>query len=140
MLHQDSKSALLLEMSGTRSTSKRSKHIKVQYFIIKDEVNEKENALKYCPMEEIWADVLTKPKQGQLFRDFQSKLMNISVDIPTAHFDTDLPTPSLNKATQEQKSHLTTSVQECVDKLTKHDFSKATHTSSTPVVLQNLAN
>ncbi len=32
VIYQDNKSALLLELNGRRSTSKRTKHIKVRYF------------------------------------------------------------------------------------------------------------
>ena len=34
----------------------------------------------YCPTEEMWADVLTKPLQGKAFREMRSKLMNMPVD------------------------------------------------------------
>ncbi len=53
ILHQDNKSALLLESNGMRSSSKRTRHIKVPYFFIKDKVDQKEIAIKYCPTEEM---------------------------------------------------------------------------------------
>lgn len=64
ILHQNNKSALPLETNGMHSALKHTKHIKVRYFFIKDKVDQKEVALKYCPTKEIWADILTKPKQG----------------------------------------------------------------------------
>ncbi len=33
-----------------------------------------------CPIEEMWADVLTKPLQGKAFREMQAKLMNCNID------------------------------------------------------------
>lgn len=67
VLHQDNKSALLPESNGMHSASKRTKHIKVWYFFIKDKVDQKEIMLKYCPTDKMWADILTKPKQGKAF-------------------------------------------------------------------------
>ena len=37
IVYQDNKSAILLEKNGRASSSKRTKHIKVQYFFIKDQ-------------------------------------------------------------------------------------------------------
>jgi hypothetical protein len=38
LLYQDNMSAILLETNGRASSSKRTKHIKVKYFLIKDKV------------------------------------------------------------------------------------------------------
>ena len=60
------------------SSSKHTKHIKAKYFLIKDYYDAGEVDLQYCPTGEMWADVLTKPLQGQLFRDMQAFLQNCS--------------------------------------------------------------
>jgi len=39
LLYQDNMSAILLETNGRASSSKRTKHIKVKYFLIKDKVD-----------------------------------------------------------------------------------------------------
>ena len=62
------------------SSSKCTKHIKAKYFLIKDYYNAGEVDLRYRPMGEMWADVLTKPLQGQLFRDMRAFLQNCSRD------------------------------------------------------------
>ena len=36
--------------------------------------------VEYCPTEEMWCDVLTKPKQGLAFRKDRAMLMNCPVD------------------------------------------------------------
>ncbi len=54
-----------MEKNGRVSASKRSKHIKAKYFLIKDYYDSGEIDLKYCPSDEMWADVLTKPLQGK---------------------------------------------------------------------------
>jgi hypothetical protein len=62
-------SALSLEKNGRISSSKRTKHIKAKYFLIKDYYDSGEIDVKFCPTDKMWADVLTKPLQGQKFRE-----------------------------------------------------------------------
>jgi hypothetical protein len=62
------------------SSSKRTKHIKAKYFLIKDYYNAGEIDLQYCPTGQMWADVLTQPLQGQSFRDMQAFFQNCSRD------------------------------------------------------------
>ncbi len=52
-------SALSLEKNGRISSSKRTKHIKAKYFLIKDYYNAGEIDLRYCPAGHMWVDVLT---------------------------------------------------------------------------------
>ncbi len=68
-IFQDNMSALSLEKNGRVSSSKRSKHIKAKYFLIKDYYDAGEADLKYCSTDMMWADVLTKPLQGQKLRE-----------------------------------------------------------------------
>ena len=42
-------SAILLKTNGRASSSKRNKHIKVKYYLIKDKVDQKEITIKHCP-------------------------------------------------------------------------------------------
>jgi hypothetical protein len=61
VVFQDNMSALLLEKNGHISSSKRTKHTKAKYFLIKDYKDAGEIDVKFCPTNEMWADVLTKP-------------------------------------------------------------------------------
>ncbi len=36
--------------------------------------------IKFCPTDQMWADVLAKPLQGQKFRDMQVFLQNFPQD------------------------------------------------------------
>ena len=56
--------AIILETNGKVSSSKRTKHIKVKYFYIKDKIDQNEIIVEHCPTEQMWADINTKPKQG----------------------------------------------------------------------------
>jgi hypothetical protein len=67
ILHQDNKSTILLAENGRSSSTKRTRHINLQYFFIKDQIDRKEVQLEYCPTEEMLADYFTKPIQGTLF-------------------------------------------------------------------------
>ena len=80
LLYQDNMSAILLEINGRASSSKRTKHIKVNYFLIKDKVDWEEITIKHCPTEQMWTDKNTKPKQGVVFRVFRGRVMGIPRD------------------------------------------------------------
>ena len=79
-LYQDNKSAELLMKNGRFLSRKRTKHIKANFFFIKDRIDDGEIKVTPCPIEEMWADVLTKPLQGMAFRKMHSKLMNCPVN------------------------------------------------------------
>ena len=74
-LHQDNQSAILLEEKGMASVGKRSRHINVRYFFIRDLVNRGLVEIKYCPTEGMVADFLTKPLQGSLFLRFKNRIL-----------------------------------------------------------------
>ena len=68
LLCQDNMSAILLKTNRRASSSKRTKHIKVKYYFVKDKVDQGELTIKHCPTEQMWMDINTKPKQGAVFR------------------------------------------------------------------------
>jgi hypothetical protein len=77
VLNQDNQSAILLEKNGTKSSSKRTKHIHIRYYFITDRINNgKELRVAYCPTAEMIADFFTKPLQGKLFLKFRKLIMN----------------------------------------------------------------
>ena len=80
MLYQDNKSAILLEVNGKLSSSKKTKHIKVKFFFVKDQVDKGEIEVKHLGTEDMWVDMLTKPKQGTPFCKDRAKLMNCAKD------------------------------------------------------------
>ena len=80
IVFKDNMSALWLEKNGRVSSSKRTKHIKAKYVLIKDYYDAGKIDVKFCPTNEMWADVLTKPLQGQKFRDMCAFLQNCPQD------------------------------------------------------------
>jgi hypothetical protein len=85
LLYQDNMSAMLLETNGKASSSKRTKHIKIKYFLVKDKIDQGDIAVEHCPTEQMWTDVNTKPKQGAGFCKFRGHMMGI----PTEYNDAD---------------------------------------------------
>ncbi len=111
-------SALLLEKNGWVSSSKQSKHIKAKYFLIKDYYDAGEVDLRYCSTDTMWADVVTKPLQGQTFRDMHAFLQNCLRD-----YDDDLEQDEdkQGQAWQSMNHQVKTnaSLRECVEEQQK---------------------
>jgi hypothetical protein len=77
ILYQDNQSTIKLERNGRASSGKRTRHINIRYFFIKDRIGSGELRVEYCPTENMLADFFTKPLQGALFRKLRDKIMNI---------------------------------------------------------------
>ena len=80
ILLQDNKSTILLATNGKFSSSKKTKHIKNRFFLIKDKIAQGDIEIQYKPTGRMWSDVLTRPKQCITFRVFCGQLMNVSED------------------------------------------------------------
>ncbi len=80
IMYQDNRSVMLLVNNGKASRSKRTKHIRIRYFFIQDKINQGEISIEHRPTDQMWIDINLKPKQGQLFRQFCSKLMGVPED------------------------------------------------------------
>jgi hypothetical protein len=91
MYDQDNMSTLSLEKNGRISSSKRTKHIKNKYFFIQHYYQSGEINLKRCPTNDMWADILTKPLQGNRFHQLHAFLMNFPVDYSEDPPIVDLP-------------------------------------------------
>jgi hypothetical protein len=77
VVYQDNMSAILLEKNGQASCGKRTRHINIRYFFIKDRVAKQELRIEYCPTEDMLSDLLTKPLQGSQFRKLRDRVLNI---------------------------------------------------------------
>ena len=83
IVFQDNQSTIFLGNKG-RSTSERSRHIKIRYFFVHHYITSKEVELKYLPTSEMVADILTKPLHGALFQKFRGQLTGSPI---TPHTD-----------------------------------------------------
>ena len=66
---QDNQSTITM-VTTVHKESMRTRHIKVRYFWLRERIKLKELSLKYVPTGAMLADVLTKPMQGTMFRNF----------------------------------------------------------------------
>ena len=76
-LFQDNMSAMLLEQNGKWSSGKRTKHINVRYFFVKDRVDNGEVEVQHCGTNDMIADFFTKPLQGAQFHKFRDEILNL---------------------------------------------------------------
>ena len=80
-INQDNTSAINLEKNGVASAGRRSKHIDIRYFWLKDRVERGDVNIKYCPTKLMIADFFTKPLQGALLKRLKSVIMGqVSVE------------------------------------------------------------
>ena len=82
ILYQDNLSSILLEKNGRASSTKRTRHMDIRYFFIKDRVDAKELQIEYCPTADMVADYFTKPLTGHLFYKLRDLIMNIDPSSP----------------------------------------------------------
>jgi hypothetical protein len=78
-LLQDNKSAIILHEKGY-SSSEKSRHIAIKFFFVKDCIERGDAVVTYVSTENMIADVLTKPLQGQLFRLQRARLLGHSIN------------------------------------------------------------
>jgi hypothetical protein len=76
VLHQDNKSAILLETNGKRSSSKRTRAINIRYFFITDQVEKGNVEIQYCPTGYMIGDFFTKPLQAKKFEYFRDLILS----------------------------------------------------------------
>jgi hypothetical protein len=77
ILYQDNTSSIFLEKNGRQSSTKRTRHINIRYFFVKDRVASEEVKIEHCPTLDMVADYFTKPLQGALFYKLRDLIMNI---------------------------------------------------------------
>ena len=77
VVYQDNQSAILLEKNAKALSGKQTKHIDVQYFFVKDQVDKGNVQIEWCPTKEMIADFFTKLLQGSLFKRFRDVIMGV---------------------------------------------------------------
>jgi hypothetical protein len=75
VIHQDNKSAMLLERNGKRSSSQRTRAINIRYFFIADQVEKGNVEICYCPTNMMIGDFFTKALQGKKFEYFRDLIL-----------------------------------------------------------------
>ena len=80
IMMRDNKSCMLMEENGMLSSTKRTKHINVRYFLMKDKIDRGEVKIEYCPTDEMIGDYFTKPLQGEKFVKFREQILNLKTE------------------------------------------------------------
>ena len=68
IMHQDNQSCMRLKINGALSSFGCTEYIKEIYYYITDKIKDRDIEVKYFPIDEMWVDMLTKPKQGTPFK------------------------------------------------------------------------
>ena len=83
LIYQDNEAAMLLEEHGVNSRGRRSRHIDIIFFFIKDRIERGDVEIAFCGTKIMIADYLTKPLQGKAFRVFRDDIMGINPTMDT---------------------------------------------------------
>ena len=75
VVFQDNQSTMAMISNGA-SKSDRTRHISIRHFWTKERVDNGELKFNYVATDEMTADVLTKPLQGEKFLKLRAKLLN----------------------------------------------------------------
>ena len=76
-VYQDNESAILLEENGYKSVGKSSRHVKIKYVFIADQIKGKELRILHCPTGDMIADFFIKPLQGIAFVTHKNSIIGI---------------------------------------------------------------
>ena len=79
-MFQDNKSTILLAKNGRMPVGKNSRHIKNRFFLITDKVAQGNLEIRHMGNKSMWADVNTKPVQGELYRIFHHQMMGVPIE------------------------------------------------------------
>ena len=58
-IHQDNQTTMLMAKNGRRSYRKRTRHLNIRYYFVKEKIDSNDIELKYCPTKNMIADILT---------------------------------------------------------------------------------
>ena len=77
LLYQDNEAAIKMLQNGKKSSSRRTRHLDVRLFHIKDKLKQHNIEVRYCPTENMVADFFTKPLQDTQFRKLRRLILGM---------------------------------------------------------------
>ena len=78
IIKEDNKSTMLLMKNGRLSSGKRTKHLDIRYFYVRDLLERGILTVEHCSSDDMIADFFTKPIQGRKFQIFRDIILNRS--------------------------------------------------------------
>ena len=76
IIYQDNMSTIQLIKNG-KSNSERTRHIDIKFFFLHDRIIQSHIIVTYKSTEEMIADLLTKPLQGEQFRALRDQVLGV---------------------------------------------------------------
>jgi hypothetical protein len=76
IIKEDNKSSILLMKNGRVLSGKRTKHLDIRYFYVKDLLRQGIVKIEHCKTEDMIADFFTKPLQGRRFQVLRDLILN----------------------------------------------------------------
>jgi hypothetical protein len=75
IVYQDTKSAILLETNGKKSSGKQTRALNIRYFFITDQVEKENVQIEHCGTDNMVGDFFTKPLQDEKFQRFWNNIL-----------------------------------------------------------------
>jgi hypothetical protein len=76
VLQEDNRSTMLLMKNGKLSAGKRTKHLDIRFFYVKDLIDRGIITVEHCVSDKMLADFFTKPLQGCKFQILRDIVLN----------------------------------------------------------------
>ena len=67
-----------MEVNSNKSSSKRTRHIDIHYFLVTDAIAKEECKVRWILRNYMYADYLTKAQQGAEFRVMRDFIMGVN--------------------------------------------------------------
>jgi hypothetical protein len=78
VIKEDNRSTILLMKNGKLSSGKRTEHLDIRYFYVKDLIKRGILKVEHCMSDDMIADFFTKPLQGKRFQILRDIILNRS--------------------------------------------------------------
>ena len=79
ILYQDNEAAIRMLQNGKKSSSRRTRHLDIRLFNIKDKLKQHNIEVRYCSKKNMIADFFTKPLQETKFRKLRRLVLGMDL-------------------------------------------------------------
>ena len=80
IMNQDNTSAIQLEKNGRESSHKRTRHLNIRHFFMKDYIDKGVIQVQHCPTDLMQADCMSKATQGAMFKKQRGWIMGGNIN------------------------------------------------------------
>ena len=72
--------------------TKLTRHLNIKFFYVTDQIEQGWLKVKHCLTDKMWADINTKPLNGEPYRRLRAKIMNCPIDLEPENMPLTPPT------------------------------------------------